>query len=80
VPFVKLTDAKVTTADHVYKKTPEGELTLHGYFPPDWKARRAFYGFTIGEAWRKDMTEFGHIGLSRDPKALEPLVTSFAAR
>src|SRR5438309_11259690 len=33
----KLTDAPVKTTDVVYKKTPEGELTLHGFFPPDWK-------------------------------------------
>jgi hypothetical protein len=33
---VKLTNAKVVTADHMSKKTPEGDLTLHGFFPADW--------------------------------------------
>jgi acetyl esterase len=51
---VKLTDAKVTTADHVYKKTPEGELTLHGFFPPDWKAtdKRPVVVFFFGGGWK----------------------------
>ncbi|MCE9565111.1 MAG: alpha/beta hydrolase [Planctomycetes bacterium] len=35
---LKLTDAKVLTADHVYKKSAEGELTLHCFMPADWKA------------------------------------------
>ena len=33
-----LTEAKVLTAEHVYKKTQEGELSLHCFMPPDWKA------------------------------------------
>lgn len=51
---VKLTDAKVTTADHVYKKTPEGELTLHGFFPADWKAtdKRPVIVFFFGGGWK----------------------------
>lgn len=51
---VKLTDAKVTTADHVYKKTPEGDLTLHGFFPPDWKAtdKRPVVVFFFGGGWK----------------------------
>jgi acetyl esterase len=51
---VKLTDAKITTADHVYKKTPEGELTLHGFFPPDWKAtdKRPVVVFFFGGGWK----------------------------
>jgi acetyl esterase/lipase len=51
---VKLTDAKVTTADHVYKKTAEGELTLHGFFPPDWKAtdKRPVIVFFFGGGWK----------------------------
>lgn len=50
----KLTDAKVTTADHVYKKTTEGELVLHGFFPPDWKAtdRRSVIVFFFGGGWK----------------------------
>ncbi|MCE9561552.1 MAG: alpha/beta hydrolase [Planctomycetes bacterium] len=51
---VKLTDAKVVTADHVYKKTPEGELTLHGFFPADWKAtdKRPVIVFFFGGGWK----------------------------
>ncbi len=51
---VKLTDAKVLTADHVYKKTPEGELTLHGFFPADWKPtdKRPVIVFFFGGGWK----------------------------
>jgi len=51
---VKLTDAKVVTADHVYKKTPEGELTLHGFFPADWKPtdKRPVIVFFFGGGWK----------------------------
>ena len=51
---VKLTDVKVVTADHVYKKTPEGELTLHGFFPADWKAtdKRPVIVFFFGGGWK----------------------------
>ncbi len=51
---VKLTDAKVVTTDHVYKKTPEGELTLHGFFPADWKAtdKRPVIVFFFGGGWK----------------------------
>ncbi len=51
---VKLTDATVITADHIYKKTPEGELTLHGFFPSDWKAsdKRPVIVFFFGGAWK----------------------------
>src|SRR5262245_46851805 len=50
----KLTDAKVQTADHVYKKTPQGELTLHGFFPTDWKAtdKRPVIVFFFGGGWK----------------------------
>lgn len=50
----KLTDAKVLAADHVYKKTAEGELTLHCFMPKDWKAtdRRPVIVFFFGGAWR----------------------------
>jgi len=51
---VKLTATKVTTVDHVYKKTAEGELTLHGFFPPDWKAtdQRPVIVFFFGGGWK----------------------------
>jgi acetyl esterase/lipase len=50
----KLTEAKIATADHVYKKTPQGELTLHGYLPPDWKAtdKRPAIVFFFGGGWK----------------------------
>ncbi len=51
---VKLTDAKVLTADHVYKKTAEGELTLHCFLPADWKAtdKRPVIVFFFGGGWK----------------------------
>jgi acetyl esterase/lipase len=50
----KLTDAPVKTADHVYKKTPEGELALHGFFPTDWKPtdKRPVVVFFFGGGWK----------------------------
>src|SRR5262245_37103470 len=57
----KLTDVKVLTADHVYKKTPEGELTLHCFMPTDWKAtdRRPVIVFFFGGGWRNgSFTQF----------------------
>ncbi len=50
----KLTDAKVQTIDHMYKKTAEGELTLHGFFPADWKAtdKRPVIVFFFGGGWK----------------------------
>lgn len=50
----KLTDVKVVTADHVYKKTAEGELMLHGFFPADWKAtdKRPVIVFFFGGGWK----------------------------
>jgi acetyl esterase/lipase len=57
----RLTDAKVVTADHVYKKTPEGELTLHGFFPTDWKPtdQRPVIVFFFGGGWKNgSFTQF----------------------
>jgi acetyl esterase/lipase len=53
-PRPKLTDAKVRTADHVFKKTPEGELTLHCFLPADWAAtdKRPVIVFFFGGGWR----------------------------
>ena len=50
----KLTEAKVLTVDHVYKKTDEGELTLHCFMPDDWKAtdKRPVIVFFHGGAWK----------------------------
>lgn len=60
-PTPKLTDARVKTADHVYKKTPQGELTLHGFFPADWTAtdRRPVIVFFFGGGWKNgSFTQF----------------------
>lgn len=58
---IKLVDAKVIAADHVYKKTAEGELTLHGFFPADWKAtdKRPVIVFFFGGGWKNgSFTQF----------------------
>jgi len=54
----KLTDAKVLTADHVYKKTAEGELSLHCFLPADWKAtdNRPVIVFFFGGGCRSSPT------------------------
>src|SRR5688500_2315402 len=60
-PTPKLTNAKVKTADHVYKKTPQGELTLHGFFPADWTVadRRPVIVFFFGGGWKNgSFTQF----------------------
>jgi acetyl esterase/lipase len=51
---VKLTDAKVLSIDHAYKKTAEGELTLHCFLPADWKAtdKRPVIVFFFGGGWK----------------------------
>lgn len=33
-----LTDVVLQTAEHVYKKTPQGKLRILLHFPPGWKA------------------------------------------
>jgi acetyl esterase/lipase len=51
---IRLTEVKVIKADHIYKKTPEGELTLHGFFPAEWKAtdKRPVIVFFFGGGWK----------------------------
>ena len=50
----KLTAAKALTADHIYKKTAEGELALHCFMPADWKAtdQRPVIVFFFGGGWK----------------------------
>jgi acetyl esterase/lipase len=50
----KLTDAAVKTSVEVYRKTPQGELQMHFFFPPDWKAtdRRPAMVFFFGGGWK----------------------------
>ncbi len=67
----RLTDANVRTADHVYKKTPEGELVLHCYMPAEWKAtdRRPVIVFFFGGGWK-----------SGSYRQFEPQAQYFASR
>ena len=53
-PTPKLTTAKVRAEDFVYKKTPQGELTLHAFFPAGWKPtdKRPVVVFFFGGGWR----------------------------
>jgi acetyl esterase/lipase len=55
----KLTDAKVLTADHVFKKTPEGELKLHCFVPAEWKPsdKRPVIVFFFGGGWKNGTFE-----------------------
>jgi acetyl esterase len=52
--LIKLTTAAVKAEERVYKTTPQGELKLHLFFPPDWKAsdRRPVMVFFFGGGWR----------------------------
>jgi acetyl esterase len=50
----KLTTENVRTEERLYRKTPEGELHLHLFYPPDWKngdARPAIV-FFFGGGWK----------------------------
>jgi len=48
-----MTDVAVKHEDKVYKKTPQGELTLHFSLPVDWKAedKRPAIVFFFGGGW-----------------------------
>ena len=50
----KLTTEKVLTAEHVYAKRTEGELSLHCFMPADWKAtdKRPVIVFFFGGGWK----------------------------
>lgn len=50
----KIATAQVLTAEHVYKKTKEGELALHCFMPADWKAtdKRPVIVFFFGGGWK----------------------------
>ncbi|HEY6169150.1 MAG TPA: alpha/beta hydrolase [Verrucomicrobiae bacterium] len=51
---VHLVEADLKTAEHVFKKTPQGELKLHFHFPPGWNAddKRPAILFFFGGAWK----------------------------
>jgi acetyl esterase len=50
----RLTEQAVRADEHLYRKTPQGELRLHFFFPADWKATdaRPAIVFFFGGAWR----------------------------
>lgn len=52
--LVHLVDADLETADHRYKQTPQGDLSLHVHFPPGWKRsdKRPAMLFFFGGGWR----------------------------
>jgi acetyl esterase/lipase len=53
-PPPRLTDAEIKTADFVYRKTPQGELTMHVYYPEGWKKSdmRPVIVFFFGGGWK----------------------------
>jgi acetyl esterase len=50
----KLTATAIRTDDLLYKTTPQGELRLHVFYPPGWKAtdKRPVIVFFFGGGWR----------------------------
>jgi len=50
----KLTDQKIRSEQRLFRKTPEGELFLHLYFPSDWKKadKRPAIVFFFGGGWK----------------------------
>jgi acetyl esterase len=86
---IKLTTDTVITRDHVYKTTPQGELKLHGFFPPGWKASdsRPVVVFFFGGGWKNGaFTQFvpqaeyfatrGIVALSADYRILSKHMTT----
>jgi acetyl esterase/lipase len=53
-PQPKLTPVAIKTAEQLYRKTPQGELFMHLYYPPDWKAtdQRPVIVFFFGGGWK----------------------------
>lgn len=50
----KLTSAAIKTDEQLYRKTPQGELLMHLYYPPDWQAsdKRPVIVFFFGGGWK----------------------------
>lgn len=50
-----VTDTAIKHEDRIYKKTPQGELSLHFSFPPDWKQsdKRPAIVFFFGGGWKR---------------------------
>jgi acetyl esterase/lipase len=57
--LVKLTDAQLKTSEHLFKKTPQGDLKLHVHYPPDWARgdRRPAIVFFFGGRWKSGTTD-----------------------
>jgi acetyl esterase/lipase len=53
-PPIKLTTTAIKSEEHLYRKTPQGDLFLHVYYPPDWKAtdKRPVAIFFFGGGWK----------------------------
>jgi acetyl esterase len=53
-PQPRLTDVKIEISDQLYRKTSQGELLMHLYYPPDWKAsdKRPVIVFFFGGGWK----------------------------
>lgn len=53
-PPAKLTTADIRSEQQLYRKTPQGELFMHLYYPPDWKGsdRRPVIVFFFGGGWK----------------------------
>lgn len=68
---VKLTAVAVKTSEHVFKQTPQGDLKLFVYCPPEWKAadKRPGILFFFGGGWKNG-----------SPSQFEPQARYFAAR
>jgi acetyl esterase/lipase len=50
----KLTEQKIRTEKRLYRRTPEGDLFLHFYYPADWKQQdaRPAIVFFFGGGWK----------------------------
>lgn len=56
---VKLTSAELKTSEHLFKKTPQGDLKLYVHYPPGWTkgdARPAIV-FFFGGGWKSGSTD-----------------------
>ncbi len=50
----KLTTTDIRSDQQLYRKTPQGDLQMHLYYPPDWKAtdKRPALVFFFGGGWK----------------------------
>lgn len=50
----KLTDVEIKHDKHLYRKSPQGDLFLHVFYPPGWKAsdKRPVIVFFFGGGWK----------------------------